>query len=141
VAGSSSSAPEGARGELRARRGGGGAHRATTRRVGGGDGSAWGCFTASMTVWRPAVTPVRSYRLRRKRERLGADQIRQKTEGSGAHLDRVVAATVALIPVCLVVNSRGGAVKRHRGATGTAVGARFQWISRRRRRAGRGKTR
>jgi hypothetical protein len=75
-----------------------------------------------------------------ERERLGIGQIGQKIEGSGAHHVRAAAATTALIPVCPVVNFHDGAVKRHRGATGTTMGARFQWISRERRRAGRGKT-
>jgi hypothetical protein len=66
----------------------------------------------------------------RKRERLGTNQIWQKIERNGTHHDRVVVTTAALILACPVANSHGGAVKRHRGATRTAVGARFQWISR-----------
>jgi hypothetical protein len=120
----------GARGELWARRGGGGAHGAAARRVGGRGGSMWWCSVAVTTVWWPAVTPVRSYGSWRKRERLGTNQIWQKIERSGTHHDRVVVTTAALILACPVANSRGGVVKRHRGATRTTVGARFQWISR-----------
>jgi hypothetical protein len=67
---------------------------------------------------------------------------RAKNRGERAHRVRAAAAaTAALIPACPVVNFRDGALKRHRSATGTTMGARFQWISRERRRAGRGKTR
>jgi hypothetical protein len=55
------------------------------------------------------------------RQKLGGDQPVVALTGR-----EKMAATAALILACPVVDSRGGVDKRHRGATETTVGARFQ---------------